>query len=136
MFTCKVVREVLRGNVYKIIFPHAIKSFGITNNPMAASKTTNTKHSGKYMLTIRTLDRREYHLTKEIFNYEAVSILAELVEAKLGFRKLKDRHYKVLDKLDPIDQEFFKDISGKDFMLHSEKLNQTLIKIDQLFTEQ
>ena len=132
MLICKVFRQVASGNVYKTIFPHAIKYFGITNNPMALHKTTNEKQAGTYRITIKTLDRREYHLTDESFNYNAVCLLSELVEAKMGLRVLKDRHIKVLEKLDDVDKEFFKDIAKSNIMIHSDKLNNTLKQIEKI----
>ena len=132
MLICKVVREVATGNVYKTIFPHAIKYFGVTNNPMAVQKTTNEKATGTYRISIRTLDRKEYHLTDESFNYNAVCLLAELVEAKMGLRVLKDRHIKVLDKLTEEDRAFFTDIKEGAVMIHSEKLNETLKQIEKI----
>lgn len=132
MFSCKIVREVATGNVYKTIFPHAIKHFAISNNPMAISKTTNEKLTGTYQLSIRTLDRKEYFLTKETFNYNAIHMLYELLEAKMGFRKLKERHLQIIDKLDEEDKMFFKDILKKEFMIHSEKLQLTLDKLEQI----
>ncbi len=135
MLICKVVREVATGNVYKTIFPHAIKYFGVTNNPMAVQKTTNEKATGTYRISIRTLDRKEYHLTDESFNYNAVCLLAELVEAKMGLRVLKDRHIKVLDKLTEEDRAFFTDIKEGAVMIHSEKLNETLKQIEKILTK-
>lgn len=132
MFHCKIVREVSTGNVYKTIFSNAIKSFGITNNPMVSSKSTNEKHTGTYMLTIRTLDRKEYHITKEYNNYKAVNILYELIEAKLKLRKHKKRHIEVISKLDEKDRLFFSDLSDDNVMIHSEKLENTLNKINSL----
>ncbi len=132
MLICKVVREVAGGNVYKTIFPHAIKYFGVTNNPMALSRTTNEKRSGTYRISIKTLDRKEYHLTDESFNYNAVCLLAELVEAKMGLRVLKDRHMEIIEKLAPVDKEFFTDIKEGSVMLHSEKLNNTLKQMEQI----
>ena len=126
MLICKVVRQVATGNVYKTIFSHAIKHFGVSNNPMAVQKTTNERATGTYRITIRTLDRKEYHLTDESFNYNAVCLLAELVEAKIGLRVLKDRHMEILNKLDENDRNFFTDIKQGNVMIHSEKLNNTL----------
>ena len=134
MLICKVVREVATGNVYKTIFPQAIKYFGVTNNPMAVQKTTNEKATGTYRISIRTLDRKEYHLTDESFNYNAVCLLAELVEAKMGLRALKDRHMKVIEKLDEADMLFFTDIKEKAVMIHSEKLNNTLKQIVKILS--
>ncbi len=134
MLICKVVREVATGNVYKTIFPHAIKYFGVTNNPMAVQKTTNEKATGTYRISIRTLDRKEYHLTDESFNYNAVCLLSELVEAKIGLRALKDRHMKLIEKLDEADRLFFTDIKEKAVMIHSEKLNNTLNQIVKILS--
>ncbi|WP_317368581.1 hypothetical protein [uncultured Tyzzerella sp.] len=134
MLICKVVRQVATGNVYKTIFPHAIKHFGVSNNPMAVQKTTNEKATGTYRITIRTLDRKEYHLTDESFNYNAVCLLAELVEAKLGLRVLKDRHMEVLKNLDENDREFFTKVKEGDVMIHAEKLNNTLKQIETTFS--
>lgn len=135
MFSCKIAREVATGNVYKTILPHAIKYLGISNNPMAISKTTNEKHAGTYRLSIRTFDRKEYFLTKETFNYNAIYMLYELLEAKMGYRKLKDRHTQIIEKLDEEDKMFFKDIFNKDFMIHSEKLQNTLDKLEQIIVK-
>ena len=132
MLICKVVREVATGNVYKTIFPHAIKYFGVTNNPMAVQKTTNERATGTYRISIRTLDRKEYHLTDESFNYNAVCLLAELVEAKMGLRVLKDRHMNIINKLDQVDKDFFTDIKKGAVMIHSEKLNNTLKQIEKI----
>lgn len=132
MLTCKVVRQVATGNVYKTIFPHAIKYFGVTNNPMAVQKTTNEKATGSYRITVRTLDRKEYHLTDESFNYKAVCMLAELVEAKMGFRVHKDRHLEIINNLEDVDKQFFIDVKTTAVMIHSEKLNNTLKKIEEL----
>lgn len=132
MLTCKVVREVSTGNVYKTIFPHAIKHFGVTNNPMAVHKTTNEKATGTYRISIKTLDRKEYHLTEESFNYNAVCLLAELVEAKIGLRVLKERHMEVIEKLDETDKQFFLNVNNGPVMIHSEKLNNTLKKIVEI----
>nr|WP_317357633.1 hypothetical protein [uncultured Tyzzerella sp.] len=132
MLICKVVREVAGGNVYKTIFPHAIKHFGVSNNPMALNRTTNEKKSGTYRITIRTLDRKEYHLTDESFNYEAVCLLSELIEAKMGLRVLKERHNDIINKLDEADKKFFTDIKEGAVMVHSEKLNNTLKQMEQI----
>lgn len=126
MLTCKLFREVVSGDVYKTIFPQSIKYFGLTNNTMAVTKTTAKHKVCTYRISIRTLDRKEYHLTDETFNYEAVNILAELIEAKLGFRKLKDRHLAIIAQLNEEDQVFFKDISLDKTMVHAKKLNETL----------
>ncbi|MDE6357760.1 MAG: hypothetical protein K2L15_04115 [Eubacteriales bacterium] len=132
MFSCKIVREVTTGNVYKTIFPNAIKYFSISNNPMAISKTTNEKHTGSYQISIKTLDRKEYHLTKESFNYNAVYTLYELLEAKIGLRKLKDRHIQIIEKLDEENKAFFKDVQNQNVMIHSQKLQNTLEKIEEI----
>lgn len=132
MFSCKIVRQVATGNVYKIILPNAIKHFAILNNPMAVAKKTNEKLTGTYQLSIKTIDRKEYYLTKETFNYEAVYVLYELLEAKMGLRILKDRHTVIIDKLAEEDKAFFQNNLGKDFMIHSEKLQNTLEKIEEI----
>lgn len=135
MLICKVAREVVTGNVYKTIFPHAIKYFGVTNNPMAVQRTTNEKATGTYRITIKTLDRKEYYLTDESFNYNAVCLLAELIEAKIGLRCLKDRHMQIIDKLSEEDKGFFADIKDGVVMIHSEKLNETLKQIEKILTK-
>ncbi len=132
MLICKIVREVATGNVYKTIFSHAIKHIGITNNPIAISKTTKEKATGTYRISIRTLDRKEYHLTDETFNYKAICILYELIEAKLNLRMLKDRHIQIIEKLDEDDKAFFKSTTNGPVMIHSEKLNNTLKKIEEI----
>lgn len=132
MLTCKLFREVVSGDVYKTIFPHSIKYFGLTNNTMAVTKTTAKHRICTYRISIRTLDRKEYHLTDETFNYEAVNMLAELIEAKLGYRKLKERHMNIISKLCEEDQLFFKDISLDKTMVHAKKLNETLKIICEL----
>lgn len=132
MFSCKIVRQVATGNVYKTIFPNAIKHFSISNNPMAVSKTTNEKHVGTYQISIKTIDRKEYHLTKESFNYNAVYTLYELLEAKIGLRKLKDRHLEIIEKLNEEDKAFFKNPENKNIMIHSEKLQNTLEQIEKI----
>lgn len=134
MLICKVFREVATGNVYKTIFPNAIKYFGVTNNPMAVQKTTNTKQAGSYRIVIRTLDRKEYYLTDESFNYDAICMLSELIEAKIGLRTLKDRHLNVIDKLDEPDKKFFTELNSKPAMVHSDKLNNTLKKIEKILS--
>lgn len=132
MFNCKISREVATGNVYKIILANSIKYFALTNNPMAVAKTTNEKQSGSYRITIRTLDRKEYHLTKETFNYEAISILSEFLQAKLGFIKYNEKHLHILEKLDENDKLFFKDVFKKDFLVSTEKLQNTLEQIENI----
>lgn len=132
MFSCKIIREVATGNVYKIILPHSIKYFGLTNNPMAIAKTTNEKQAGSYRISIRTLDRKEYYLTKETFNYEAICLLIELLEAKLGFIKHKEKHSQIIDKLEDDDKLFFKDIFKKEFLVDSEKLQKSLEQIENI----
>lgn len=132
MFNCKISREVATGNVYKIILANSIKYFALTNNPMAVAKTTNEKQSGSYRITIRTLDRKEYHLTKETFNYEAISILSEFLQAKLGFIKYNEKHLDILEKLDENDKLFFKDVFKKDFLVSTEKLQNTLEQIENI----
>ena len=101
---------------------------------MAVQKTTNERATGTYRITIRTLDRKEYHLTDESFNYNAVCLLAELVEAKIGLRVLKDRHMEILNKLDENDRNFFTDIKQGNVMIHSEKLNNTLKQIELILS--
>lgn len=132
MFNCKIIREVTTGNAYKIISANSIKYFTLTNNPMAIAKTTNEKQAGSYRISIRTLDRKEYHLTKETFNYEAISLLSELLEAKLGFIKHKEKHLKIIDKLEENDKLFFKDTFKRDFLVDSDKLQNTLEQIEAI----
>ena len=135
MFNCKITREVATGNVFKIISASSIKYFGLINNPMAISKTTNEKKAGSYRISIRTLDRKEYYLTKETFNYNAISLLMELLEAKLGFIKHKERHLQIIEKLSDDDKLFFKDIFKKDFLVDAEKLQNTLENIENILNK-
>ncbi|MFI3231381.1 MAG: hypothetical protein R3Y29_07540 [bacterium] len=133
MLTCKIIREISSGTIYKIVFPNAIKYIGISHDPMNISHSVGKdRGSGSFRISIKTVDRKEYHLTKDTFNYEAINMLSELIEVKLGLRKLKERHKVVLRELSREEQLFFTEVATETTMLHSEKLNDTLNKIDEI----
>lgn len=136
MLTCKIIRQISAGSVFKIVFPNAIKYIGITHNPMSVSGSVGKDRAGSYRISIKTVDRKEYHLTKDTYNYEAINMLSELIEIKIGLRKLKERHKVVLRQLSRKEQLFFTEVATETTMLHSEKLNDTLTKIDELMPKQ
>lgn len=131
MFTFKIRREVTSGDVYKLIFPYTIKHLCIKHNPMAVAKKTNEKVVGTYQIAIKTIDRKEYNLTKETFNYNSVLVLYKLLEIKLGFQDITPEFSSIIEKLSEKNKLFFSKVCP-DCVIYATQLQNTLDEIEKL----